>query len=50
VCLTQISEGIFGLAFPVFPSDLHDAEWAVLYFPLGHLPGLPLDICRRKTA
>ncbi|HEX9037382.1 MAG TPA: hypothetical protein VF808_10370 [Ktedonobacterales bacterium] len=27
---TQLSEGIFGLAIPVYPSDLTEAEWAVL--------------------
>ncbi len=28
--LTQISEGILGMAIPVYPSDVKDAEWAVL--------------------
>jgi hypothetical protein len=30
MCLTQISEGIPGTAFPVYLSDLNDAEWALL--------------------
>jgi putative transposase len=30
MCLTQISEGIPGMAFPVYPSDVNDAEWALL--------------------
>jgi putative transposase len=28
--LTQISEGIPGMAIPVYPSDVNDAEWALL--------------------
>jgi transposase len=28
--LTQISEGIPGRAIPVSPSDVNDAEWALL--------------------
>jgi putative transposase len=28
--LTHLSEGIFSMAFPVYPSDLNDAEWALL--------------------
>jgi len=33
MCLTQISEGIPGMAipvYPVYPSDVNDAEWALL--------------------
>jgi putative transposase len=30
MCLTQISEGIPGMAVPVYPSDLTDAEGALL--------------------
>lgn len=30
MCLTQISEGILGMAVPVYPSDLNDAEWTLL--------------------
>jgi hypothetical protein len=28
--LTQISEGILGMVIPVYPSDVNDAEWALL--------------------
>jgi len=28
--LTQISEGIPGMEIPVYPSDVNDAEWALL--------------------
>lgn len=30
MCLKQISEGILGMALPVYPSDVNDAEWALL--------------------
>jgi putative transposase len=30
MCLTQISEGILGMALPIYPSDLNEAEWALL--------------------
>jgi putative transposase len=29
-CVQHLSEGIFGMAVPVYPSDLNDAEWALL--------------------
>jgi transposase len=28
--LTQVSEGISSMAIPVYPSDVNDAEWALL--------------------
>ena len=30
VCLKHLSEGILGMAIPVYPSDLNDEEWALL--------------------
>jgi transposase len=30
MCLTQVLEGILGMAVPVYPSDLTDDAWALL--------------------
>ena len=43
MCLTQISEGIPGMAFPVYPGDLNEPEWALLapLIPMSKPHGRP---------
>jgi putative transposase len=48
--LTQVSEGIPSMAFPVYPSDLNDAEWALLapLIPSSKPPGRPRSSDMRR--
>jgi putative transposase len=50
MCLTQISKGIPGMAFPVYPSDVNDAEWALLVplIPTGKPRGRPRSSDMRR--
>src|SRR3954464_15999245 len=48
--LKQISEGILGMANPVYPSDVKDAEWELLapLIPTSKLHGRPQSSDMRR--
>jgi putative transposase len=51
MCLTQMSEGILGMAFPVSPSDVNDEEWALLapLIPTSKPHGRPRSSAMRRS-
>src|SRR5262245_46008039 len=52
MCVQHLSEGIFGMAIPVYPSDLNEAEWAVLapLIPAAKPGGRPRSLDMRRIS